>query len=127
MLGIDGYTVLLCFCALTLSISISESSQGSAPISWYIRDTGDCVIFCSNALFIIHLMNKDVLFQLRCLSCLSLGASVLGNVLSAGRCFRTEQVHLSSCICQRRPSTGLLEDARLPLDIQTHGPWAPCV
>ena len=32
------------------------------------------------------------------------------------RCFQTEQVHLSSCICQRRPSTGLLEDARLPLD-----------
>ena len=84
MLGIDGYAVLLCFCTLTLSISILESSQGSAPISRYLRDTGDCLIFCSNTLFIIHLMNRDVLFQLRCLSCLSLGASVLGNVLPAG-------------------------------------------
>ena len=36
------------------------------------------------------------------------------------RCFRAEQVHLSSCICQRR-----LEDARRLLYIQTHGPWAP--
>jgi len=60
VLGIGGYAVLLCFCTLTLSISISESFQGSAPMSWYTRDTGNCVIFCSNALFIIHLMNRDV-------------------------------------------------------------------
>ena len=106
MLGIDGYAVLLCFYTLTLSISISESSQGSAPISWYLRDTGDCVIFCSNALFIIHLMNGDILFQLRCLSCLSLGASVLGNVLSAGvtagsALFPNRASAPSSCICQK--------------------------
>ena len=40
------------------------------------------------------------------------------------RCFRTEQVHLVA-VFVRKLSTGLLEDARLPLDMQTHGPWAP--